>query len=321
MALIDARLLRTFKLTETKGEKGSVQFTGSEEYLVLADAKDPSYNSILEDKTVWANLGNRPLPQIDDEVVVSGVSLYCTSRSLSYYKDNERAVQMTVVWDAKDDAKGGDGDPNNNDPEAWQRITVQSTDITKPARGFRQIGEGFDAPLDRLQSPAINSAGDPVDGLEEQASLLQVTYTNTIAANPNFEELFKFCNTCNFDQFPFLGVFIASYTMRCTGFNAQYDQKNNTWSVSVEFLYSPDGWALQYYDVGFNEVIDGKRVAILDTRGNPVSSPVALNGQGRAAAFANPADPETNPQFEPEVRTLYPYISKNFRDFFQKARI
>ena len=317
MAITDARILRSVKITETKGEKGSIQYSATEDYLVICDQKNPNFSDIMEDATTWPNLGGGKLPQIDDEITLSGKTLYVTSRDLSYYKDNERAVVMSVRYDAKDDEAGGGGDPSSGDQDAWQRIQVQSADVSKPARGWRSLDGSKDAAAASAK-PAINSAGDPVDGLEEESSMLRFTYTNTIAANPNFDALSLYCNKCNFSGMTILGVPCSYYTLRCTGFNAQYDQKNNTWSVTVEILYNPDGWEIRFYDAGFNEIVDGERQAILDKRGNPISSPCALNGNGRAAAPEVITDSEAG---GPAMRVFYPYVSTDLQNMFNQARI
>lgn len=328
MAIVDARILRSVKITESKAEKGSVQFSASEDYLVICDAKNPNFSEIMTDTTSWPNLGGAPLPQIDDEITLSGRTLYVTSRDLSYYQDNERAVVMSVRYDRKDDEEGGEGDPTSGDQDAWKRIQVQSVDITKPARGWRSLGNAKDAAV-ASEKPAVNSAGDPVDGLEEQCSMLRLTYTNTIASNPNFEALRGYVNKCNFGGMAVLGMNFSFYTVRCTGFNANYDQKNNTWDVTVELLYNPDGWEIRFYNVGFNEIVVGGgangqtvRRAILDDRGNPVSSPVALSEGGGAL----PVNVQNFPVFDseaegPVMRVLYPYVATDLDNLFRDARI
>jgi hypothetical protein len=317
MAIIDARILRSVKITESKGDKGSIQLSATEDYLIICDAKNPNFSDIMQDTTVWDNLGNKKLPQINDEITITGVELYCTSRDLSYYQDNERSVVMSVRYDAKDDEAGGEGDPTGGDQDAWKRIQIQSADVSLPARGWRGLANSKDAGAGS-EKPAINSAGDPVDGLEEEASMLRFTYTNTITVNPAFDMLLYYTNKCNFGPLNILGIGCSTYTVRCTGFNASYDQKNNVWSVTVELLYNPNGWEIRFYDAGFNEVVAGERLAILDKRGNPVSSPVALDGNGRAVAPDVITDSEAG---GPAMRVLYPYISTDLSNLFRDANI
>jgi hypothetical protein len=84
-------------------------------------------------------------------------------------------------------------------------------------------------------------------------------------------------------------------------------------------MYDPKKWVVTYYDAGFNEIVDGKRRAILDVQGNPVSKPVPLNGNGVAV------DPgvigvgsEASGLHE---LTAYPYLQKDFKDIFKECGI
>jgi hypothetical protein len=316
MALTDARVLRSIKLSESKSDKGSIQLSGTQEILVLSDTKDPSFSGILADTTIWPNLGSQPLPQIDDEEIVNGVRLFVTSRSLSYYKDNERAVVMEVRYDAKAEEEGESEQPQGTDPDTWQKITATSQQITKPAVGWPSLGAIPGENQDGEGSGAQNSAGDPVDGLEEEASMVKLTYTNTQVASPNFSELNRYTNRCN--SAAFLGA--DAYHVRMIGWNAEYDQKNNVWDVSVEFMYAPDGWQIRYFDAGYNEIIGGERRAILDKAGNPVSKPVPLNGQGQAQTI-NPSPTGDEKPTEPQELELYPYKQADMSSLFANCGI
>lgn len=298
MAIIDVRILRSLKISETKDARGSVAISASQELLFLADQKDPAFNEILEDATTWPNLGNERVPQLSDVTIVKGITLYVTGRELSYYKDNERAVVMTVRYSTKEASDSQP--PTGEDPATWQRISITTQQMTKPAFGWPTQNTANNADQDF----ARNSAGDPVDGLEEDVAMVKLTYTNTQVAFPQFNQLNAFTNRCNSDFF--LGAPV--YSVRCVGWSGEYDQANNTWSISIEFLYKPDGWQIEFYDVGFNEIVDQARVAILDIAGNPVSKPVPLDGNGRAATIA--AGGGTGGQYQPvplTTRYLYPY--------------
>lgn len=312
MALIDARVLRSMKIAESKSDKGSVQMSASQEFLILSDVKDPDFTEILRDTTSWANLSNTRLPRLNDFVFVRGYAFYVTSRELSHYKDNERAVVMTVKYDAKqppggDDSNEEDPKPNGTEPDSWKKISISSQSITKPALGWRDFTDVRNYDEEDDGTGAINSAFDPVDGLEEECALVRLSYTNTQVVRPNFEQLLKHVNACN--STPFLGAEI--YQIRVTGFSGEYDQKNNLWSITLEMLFNPEGWKIQYYDAGFNELVDGQRRAILDKAGNPVSSPVPLDGSGGAAAIGT----------EPLTRTLYPYPKANLNQIFNVCGI
>lgn len=326
MAITDVRLLRTLRITEQKGDKQTTQYTATEDYLLIHDEKNPSFSVALKDASAWPNLGGQKLPQIDDEVLVNGTRFYCSARDLAYYQDNERALVMTVRYEAKDENDDDQPEPPNSaDPSAWKRVTIASTQITEPCRGYRSVGDAERAGNGQnvTQKPAINSAGDPVDGIEEETSLVRLSYTNTQvpALRVNFERLRFFVNKCNTGVFNPLNLGASFYTVKCTGFSAEYDQKNNVWSVAVEFLYNPKGWEIRFYDVGFNEIVDGKRRAILDLAGNPVSKPVALNGAGQAVAINTSFDTETGVPAEPAMRVIYPYEAVDLTGIFQQAGI
>jgi hypothetical protein len=305
MALIDARLLRSLELSESKGDKGTKQHSATQKFLVIADGKDPSFGEILDDATSWPNLGNRPLPQIDDEVIEGGLTFVVNGRELSHYKDNERAVVMSVRYDAKPEGEGLP-EPQGIEPTTWQRITIQTQGVTKPALGWSDLND-VPAFSNAGQLPARNSAGDPVDGLEEESALVRLTYTNTQVLNPRFDQLLRYTNTCNNGEF--LGG--PEYSVRMTGWNGEYDQKNNVWTISIEFLYKPDLWELQYFDAGFNEVVGGDRKAILDKAGNPVGQPVPLDGNGGQLTIGS----------DPLVRYLYPYQKVNMAQIFSDCGI
>lgn len=316
MAITDVRILRSLKVSESKSDKGTVQLSATQDLLFIADTKDPAFNEVLEDTSTWANLGNAKVPQLDDETIVKGVSLNVTSRELSYYKDNERAVVMSVRYDAKAPEDTEPEKPQGTDPETWQKITVTSQQMTKPAIGWPTRGAMPAENGDGDGHGAQNSAGDPVDGLEEDCGMVKLTYTNTQVLNPVFSELQRYTNRCN------EGVFLggADYTVRMIGWNAEYDQKNNVWSVSVEFLYNPDGWQIQYFDAGYNEIVSGERRAILDKAGNPVSKPVPLNGQGQAQTI-NPSPTGDEKPTDPVKLELYPYKVASLSALFANCGI
>jgi hypothetical protein len=312
----DARVLYSLRVTESKGDKSTVQLSATEDYLIICEDKNPSFWAVLADTTPWPNLGGKALPQLDDKLSVSGKELYVTSRDLSYYKDNERSLVLSVRYDAKDEESEEPPTPQSTDPETWQRITVTSQQITKPAIGWPTFGALPAENADGEGSGAQNSAGDPVDGLEEECSLIKLTYTNTQVQSPVFAELQRYTNRCNSTEF--LGG--APYTVRMVGWNAEYDQKNNVWSVSVEFFYNPDEWKITYFDAGYNEIVDGERLAILDLRGNPVSKPVPLNGQGQAAPI-NPSPTGDNKPTEPVELFLFPYKQAELNQLFVNCGI
>jgi len=306
MPITDARILRSVKISESKSDKQTIQMSATEDYLVICSDKNPSFTEIIDDENTWPNLGGGKLPQINDEITLSGVKLYVTNREFSYYKDNERAVVMSVRYDAKAVQEGDPEQPEGTNAETWKKITIASQQVTKPAIGWSNLAD-VPAFSNAGQLPARNSAGDPVDGLEEESALVRLTYTNTQVLSPRFDQLLRYTNTCN--QGLFLGG--PEYSVRMTGWSGEYDQKNNVWSISIEFVYKPDLWEIQYFDAGFNEVVGGDRKAILDKAGNPVGQPVPLDGNGGQMTIGD----------DPLVRYLYPYQKVSMANIFADCGI
>lgn len=313
MAIADVRVRRSLKLSESADDKDNTRITASLELLIISDTKDPSFADILANTATWTNVGGGSIPQLGDVTTVNGVQLRVTQRDLEFEGDSDRVVVMTIRYSSREQSQSEP--PNGTDPESWIRMTFQTQQMTQPAAGFltlaaAEANQGWDF--------ARNSAGDPVDGLEKDVAMVRGTYTNTAVLNPNFTKLNEYTNTCNAN--PFLGA--AVYQVRCMGWSAEYDQKNGVWSVSLEFLYNPDSWEIQFYDVGFNEIIDQKRVAILDRAGNPVSKPVPLDGAGRAAAIGVGGGSVS--EFQPvplTTRYIYPYRAVNMATIFNDCGV
>jgi hypothetical protein len=286
---------------------------GSVEFLARFDG-EVDFNVLVEDQTVWAGLGNRTIPLINDLEFIGGIPFYVTSRKFAYFKgdEQERAAKITIEYDNKrEDPQDPDEEkPQDTDAETWKKITITTEQQQVPL-----TDEGFDG--QKGGQPARNSAGDPVDGLTENRCLQKLTYTNTQVANPNFQALLSYVNTTN--DGPFLGG--ARRTVLCQGWNGDYDDKRRLWNISVEFLYDPEQHVVEYYDAGFNEVVNGERRAILDAANNPVSKPVPLSngvavGIGVLTAYA----PGVN---NPNLITLtaYPYKEKTMSNIFDEGGI
>lgn len=306
MAITDVRQLRKLQISESKSDKGTVQLTGSQEFLVICDTANPAFTDIARDETSWPKIGG-PLPQIDDEASFSGYTLNVTSRKFDYYdEENEFAVRVVVQYDAKDENTESQ-QPQGGESSTWLNMSIQSVSATQPATGWGSRGSVPPENSDNQGSPAKNSAYDPVDGLTEDVSMVKLVYTNARVTNPDFEKLLFYVNRCNDGSWG--GA--EDYTVKVAGYSADFDQKNNVWSISVEFLYNPKGWQIKYYDAGFHEIVGGERQAILDKSGNPVSKPVPLNGAGQAKDAGE----------EPLELELFPYPIADISNMFSACRI
>lgn len=309
MAIVDARILRSLQLSETK-EKQAVKLSASEDYLVVSDTKNPSFADILANTSTFTNLGGVALPQLDDIVTVNGVQLVVTSRKLDWHDNSDRAVRMSVSYAGFDDGADDPSPPDGTSEETWRRISARTQQMTVPARGWATFIEATAQDEDK-NLPARNSAGDPVDGIEEDLSLVALTYTNPKVLSPNFAKLNEYTNCCN-NSAAFLGG--LTYSVRVSGWSGEYDEKTQAWSISVEFLFNPKGWYIEYIDAGFNELIGGVRTVIVDGKGNPVSQPVPLDGNGLAvpAGYADAAL---------VTRLIYPYPARDLNTIWDACGI
>ena len=309
MAILDVVRLRSLEYSESKGQKGSIDLQGSIELLAKFNT-EVDFDLLVNDTNNWTGLGNEPIPQIGDDAQIGGIDFYVTSRKFSYFKgeEQERAAKITIAYDRKAE-EPDEEKPENTDNETWHKITVTTEQQQVPLTDQGENGE-FNA----NPKPAFNSAGDPVDGLTENRCLVKLTYTNTQVEDPDFAVLLSFNNTTN--DADFLGC--PRRTLLCQGFNADYDDKRAVWNVSVEWLYDAKRHVVEYYDVGFNELVGGERRAILDINGNPVSKPVPLMDDGTAV---DPAQLATNPRDYLFTKTAYPYEERTMANIFTDARI
>jgi hypothetical protein len=319
MQILEIRSMREMRLTESLGEKGKIQVTASEELLVVTDTAFPDFASAAENQSPYAPY-NAPIPRIGLQLLYGGYLLTCSNRQWSHVEDAERCLKVVIEYTALSDEQAEPEKPQEGDSETWQNMSLESYAIEKPAIGWLdkdKVGTETDETGYLLRLPAYNTAGDPIDGLTMQTAGIRMTYANTKAADPDFVKLFEYVNTVNRGKW--LGA--DEYTVRVAGYRADYDQKNQTWSVSVEFVYDPSGQQIRFLNAGFNEKIDNQRRAIVDlTAGNPVSKPVPLGLDGRVINLLTGVG--TNP-FDGGLveRQLHPYEMKNFDNLFADCRI
>ena len=310
------------RLTEALNEKGRIQVTASEELLIVSDTPNPDPYDIATNPVALPPY-NAPVPGIGMRINYGGYQLVCSNRQWSFYdEDNEFLIKLVAEYTSLSDEQAETERPEGEqtpESEAWQNISIESYAIEKPARGWTkrsEVGtvEGF--LVDDIRKAAVNSAGDVVDGLTMQTAGLRMTYGNTKVDDPDFEKLLEYVNTVNDGKW--LGA--DDYTVKIAGYRAEYDQKNQSWSVSVEFVYDPAGHQIRYINAGYNEKVGNNRRAIVDsTYGNPVTKPVPLLKDGTAIPLLTGTAP-----YEAALineLTLYPYAAKNFDNFFTDCRI
>ena len=140
-------------------------------------------------------------------------------------------------------------------------------------------------------SPAVivNSAGDPLEGLEKELAEWRITISGNRA---DFDKSLAadYLNTINLDTYSGL----APGTVKCQGISGSRKielvsgSKLVYWEVNVELAHRGENWRLKTWDVGFNEIISGERKKILDAAKKEVSQPVALSGGVQKSAGQPP---------------------------------
>lgn len=297
MAFYDVTVLYEDAFEEQKGGQDRGTFTINRSLLAKSDTPNPSFVAIGTSTANWPGLGNQPIDQLNSIRNFDGLPAICRSRKFRWYRGTENGVQIDFVYEGLspyvDTEGGGSEEPRTIETVTWRRISISASQQSRPATD--ETGRSF-----------CNSAGDPVDGLEEETALSQLSYTNEFNPNPNLSRIFYWLNRCN--DAPYLGA--DEYTLRVTGFSAEFDDQSMLWKTSIEVTYNPKGWYIEYYDAGYNELVTVggtvKRRAILDERGNPVSQPVPLNGQGGQSVITIPVSMTKS---KGEYRRLGPLVT------------
>lgn len=127
-----------------------------------------------------------------------------------------------------------------------------------------------------------NSAGDPLEGSEREASEFALTLTKCYQ-DLSWSPIAKsHSNTVNSSSWngsnarTWKAEFKSAHKKEMTVSGSESSTKAY-WEVSWEFRYREETWDYKPWDVGFNELADGGRVAILGKDKKPVKQPVALS--------------------------------------------
>ena len=136
----------------------------------------------------------------------------------------------------------------------------------------------------------INTAGDPIGGLDRDEGEFTVSITINKAPPFDYAKAQAYVGAINSDSWS--GG--APKTWKCmsiTGSRKIEDvdaTKYLYWEVNTTLAYRNTGWDLQTWDVGFNEIVGGARKKIM-AGAEPVSEPAALSA-GRAKIPGQPPD-------------------------------
>jgi len=136
----------------------------------------------------------------------------------------------------------------------------------------------------------INTAGDPIGGLDRDEGEFTVSITINKAPPFNYAKAQAYVGAINSDSWS--GG--APKTWKCmsiTGNRKIEDVQAEQyiyWETSTTLAYRGTGWDLQTWDVGFNQIVGGKRKKIM-AGSEPVSEPAALSN-GREKTPGQPPD-------------------------------
>ena len=198
-----------------------------------------------------------------------------------------------------------------------------------PADAWAASGGTSTAPAfeDIDEAKIVNTAGDPLEGLEKENDDISWTLTKCYSDMSWNAIRLEQSNTTNSTTWNgsgpgtwkvnFRGASKKAITKTTTsGASASPDDGSNAaaggeeskleyWETTWEFRYRKGGWALKPWNVGFNELVSGERQAIVGSDGKAVKQPVALNEDGTAKAAGQ----------QPDVIAFDVYEASNFSVF------
>lgn len=127
--------------------------------------------------------------------------------------------------------------------------------------------------------PIKNSAGDVFDPPPEKEEVRLTLHISRNEATFDARKVFDFVSTVN--ETDWLGF--DDRTVKCNGITAdlQFESGYYFYRVNYDFEIKEDGWDLKLLDAGFNKLVAGKRVVIIDeSTGRPYTTPALLDGAG-----------------------------------------
>lgn len=136
----------------------------------------------------------------------------------------------------------------------------------------------------------INSAGDPIGGLDRDEGEFAVTITGNRQPPFPYAIAQQYVGAINSDSWS--GGSPKTWKCQSITGNRKIEsvagEQYVYWEVNTTIAYRATGWDLQTWDVGFNEIVNGRRVKIM-AGSEPVSEPAALSN-GRAKTPGQPPD-------------------------------
>lgn len=175
--------------------------------------------------------------------------------------------EVTVQYSSTDPAAFDAQNPLNSPPR-----------ISWGLSRFTSVAE-----FDINQNAILNSAGDYFDPPLEKDDSRQVL---TIVRNePTYDAsmTYVYKDSINEDVFWGLPPGVVKLMDRSAELQHSGDCPINGgyyWEVKYEFEIRPEGWTRYVLDQGLKQLDGGNLVNIVDANGEPISSPMLLNGEG-----------------------------------------
>lgn len=185
---------------------------------------------------------------------------------------------------------------DENDKIPWKRPSVYSfSGSLASAPAFWYYPNEGDNNTKRI---IVNTAGDPLSGLDRDEAEFNVTIQYNQKPPFDYAKAQNYVGAINSDTWS--GG--APKTWKCQSIQATRKFESIPGEVpddppvkvlyfdtSITLAYRSSGWDLQTWDVGFNQILNGKRWKITDGGSEPVSEPAALSN-GVAKAPGQPPD-------------------------------
>lgn len=207
---------------------------------------------------------------------------YCRSKTAKPVQGQLGIWEVVVEYDSTPQEPGETADDNQNQPPEDRpiQITVDAEQSTKPLI------------KDLAGDPVVNSVGMLYDPpLSTQVSNPTITIKFDSLAF-NIEDISYYTNKTNSDAFTIKGYSFPPRTLLVTKLAASttYEQGVYIWNKSVTLkvaLQDADGDYIEWdkvkgLDCGTHKLVAGKPPQpILDRTGNPITTPIPLNGAGQ----------------------------------------
>lgn len=241
MAIVWARETARDRSLDVEKENGG---SSTRSWLVRVD--DPT--------TALSEIQTAPGVSIGDPHPDQG-DFACERLSVKSADDSGLLYTITADYSPTTAGSGSGGEGNQSEVEGLQKVWSGSSSV-----GSQPLF------LDRDMNVMTNSAGDPLEGLEADLAQFHLTLTTYYATHENNQNggwvqlARRLTNTCN--SLSWNGG--APYTWKCQGCSArvQSDRQGPDgsvrwyWEATWDFAYRDDGWQLQPWDIGFNELVD-----------------------------------------------------------------